>query len=85
MLRQATGQITRAANDAVHAYRRVTAGLQAEIRRGDTDPAEAAAMERALSEARAEMLNALEVASQRYPWAKPWAASAEEPSEGAAE
>lgn len=72
ILRQATGQITRAANDAIQAYRRVTAGLEAELKRADTDPAEAAAMERALSDARQEMLNALEVASQRYPWAKPW-------------
>jgi hypothetical protein len=75
LLRQATGQITRAANDAIHAYRRVTAGLEAECRRADTDPSEVAAMERTLSHARQEMLDVLEVASQRYPWAKPWRAS----------
>ena len=74
ILRQATGQITRAANDAIQAYRRVTAGLQAELDRADTDPSEAAAVERTLFDARQEMLDALEVASQRYPWAKPWRA-----------
>lgn len=72
LLRQATSQITRAANDAVQAYRRVSEGLRAESERGDTDPAEAERMAQALSEARGEMLNALEVASRRYPWAKPW-------------
>lgn len=72
LLRQATSQITRAANDAVQAYRRVSEGLRAESERGDTDPAEAERMAQALSEARGEMLKALEVASRRYPWAKPW-------------
>lgn len=72
LLRQATSQITRAANDAIQAYRRVTEGLQAENQRGDTDPSEAARMSETLSAARAEMLEALEHASRRYPWAKPW-------------
>ena len=72
LLRQATSQITRAANDAVQAYRRVSEGLRAESEREDTDPAEAERMAQALAEARGEMLNALEVASRRYPWAKPW-------------
>jgi len=72
LLRQATSQITRAANDAVQAYRRVSEGLRAESEREDTDPAEAARTAQALSEARSEMLSALEVASKRYPWAKPW-------------
>jgi len=72
LLRQATSQITRAANDAIQAYRRVTEGLQAEGQRSDTDPSEAARMAETLSTARAEMLEALEVASRRYPWAKPW-------------
>ena len=74
ILRQATGQITRAANDAIQAYRRVTAGLEAELMRADTDALEAAAMERTISDARQGMLDALEIASQRYPWAKPWRA-----------
>lgn len=72
LLRQATSQITRAANDAIQAYRRVTEGLQAETQRSDTDPSEAARMAQTLSTARSEMLEALDVASRRYPWAKPW-------------
>jgi hypothetical protein len=72
LLRQATSQITRAANDAIQAYRRVSEGLQAENERGDTDPSEAARMSETLSTARTEMLEALEHASRRYPWAKPW-------------
>jgi hypothetical protein len=72
LLRQTTSQITRTANDAIQAYRRVTEGLRAESERSDTDPSEAARLSDALSDARAEMLSALEVASQRYPWAKPW-------------
>jgi hypothetical protein len=72
LLRQATSQITRAANDAIQAYRRVTEGLQAETQRSDTDPSEAARMTETLATARSEMLEALDVASRRYPWAKPW-------------
>jgi hypothetical protein len=72
LLRQTTSQITRTANDAIHAYRRVTEGLRAEAERSDTDPSEVTRLSEALGEARNEMLNALEVASQRYPWAKPW-------------
>lgn len=72
LLRQTTGQITRTANDAIQAYRRVTEGLRVELARDDTDPSEAARLSEALSEARGAMLNALEIASQRYPWAKPW-------------
>jgi hypothetical protein len=72
LLRQTTSQITRTANDAIQAYRRVTEGLRVESERDDTDPSEAARLSEALSDARTEMLHALEVASQRYPWAKPW-------------
>ena len=72
LLRQTTSQITRTANDAIQAYRRLTEGLRAESERGDTDPAEAARTGQAIADARSEMLNALEVASRRYPWAKPW-------------
>jgi len=72
LLREATSQITRTANDAIQAYRRVTEGLRVESERSDTDPSEAARTAQALADARAEMLNALEVASRRYPWAKPW-------------
>lgn len=72
LLRQTTSQITRTANDAIQAYRRLTEGLRVESERGDTDPAEATRTGKAISDARTEMLNALEVASRRYPWAKPW-------------
>ena len=72
LLRQTTSQITRTANDAIQAYRRLTEGLRAESERGDTDQAEAARTGQAIADARSEMLNALEVASRRYPWAKPW-------------
>lgn len=72
LLRQTTSQITRTANDAIQAYRRVTEGLRAESERSDTDPSEAARLSESLSTARSEMLEALEVASQRYPWAEPW-------------
>jgi hypothetical protein len=72
LLRQTTSQITRTANDAIQAYRRVTEGLRAEADREDADATEAARLSESLSEARNEMLQALEVASQRYPWAKPW-------------
>jgi hypothetical protein len=72
LLRQTTSQITRTANDAIQAYRRLTEGLRAESERGDTDPAEAVRTGQAIADARSEMLNALEVASRRYPWAKPW-------------
>lgn len=72
LLRQTTSQITRTANDAIQAYRRLTEGLRVESERGDTDPAEAARTGKAIADARSEMLSALEVASRRYPWAKPW-------------
>ena len=72
LLRQTTSQITRTANDAIQAYRRLTEGLRVESERGDTDPAEATRTAKAIADARSEMLTALEVASRRYPWAKPW-------------
>jgi hypothetical protein len=80
LLRQATSQITRAANDAIQAYRRVSEGLQAESQRSDTDPSEAERMAQTLSSARSEMLTALDVASRRYPWAKPWREAEDAPS-----
>jgi TolA-binding protein len=76
-LRQATGQITRAANDGIQAYRRITQALRAESSHADADAAEVADTTRALSEARTRMLAALEVASRRYPWAAPWKATVE--------
>jgi hypothetical protein len=76
-LRQATGQITRSANDGIQAYRRITQALRAEAAHPDADPVEIADATRALAEARARMLEALEVASRRYPWAAPWKATVE--------
>jgi hypothetical protein len=68
-LRQATGQITRSANDGIQAYRRISQALRAEESHADADPVEVADATRALADARARMLAALEVASRRYPWA----------------
>ena len=75
---QATGQITRSANDGIQAYRRVSQALAAEASHVDSDPEEIERTTRDLAEARAGMLAALDVASKRYPWAEPW-----EPSTGA--
>jgi hypothetical protein len=71
-LRQATGQITRSANDGIQAYRRVSQALAAEASHADSDPEEIERTTRDLAEARAGMLAALDVASKRYPWAEPW-------------
>ena len=71
-LRQATGQITRSANDGIQAYRRVSQALRAEVQHADADAVELADATRSLADARARMLTALEAASKRYPWAEPW-------------
>ena len=68
-LRQATGQITRAANDGIQAYRRVAAALKAEAGEADADADELAQATRVLADARARLMTALDVASRRYPWA----------------
>ena len=72
LLRLATSQITRSANDAIQAYRRVAEGLRVEAQRSDSDPDETARAASDLADAREGMLRALDVASRRYPWAKPW-------------
>ena len=61
-----------AANDGIQAYRRVSQALRAEAQHADADALEVADATRALAEARARMLTALEAASRRYPWAEPW-------------
>ncbi len=71
-LRQATGQITRSANDGIQAYRRVSQALRAEGEHLDADETEVTRATQNLADARARMLAALETASQRYPWAAPW-------------
>jgi hypothetical protein len=71
-LRHATGQITRVANDAVQAHRRVAAALRDEAERPGADVEEIERTAVRLAEARDAMLKALDAASRRYPWADPW-------------
>lgn len=71
-LRHATGQITRVANDAIQAHRRVAAALRDEADRPGADVEEIERTSARLSEARDAMLRALDAASRRYPWADPW-------------
>ena len=71
-LRHATGQITRAANDAVQAYRRVSGALRAEAAHPDVDHEELEQARRELAKARAAMLEVLKSAGDRYPWAEPF-------------
>lgn len=69
-LRQATGQITRTANDGIQAYRRVAQALRTESEHADADGEEVERTTAALAAARARMLAALEIARRRYPWAE---------------
>jgi len=71
-LRAATGQITRAANDAVQAYRRVSGALRAEAEHPDVDAVEIEHARSELAEVRTAMLAVLKAASERYPWAAPF-------------
>lgn len=66
-LRQAAGQITRAANDGIEAYRRVSAALKAEAGQADADADELALATELLAESRRRLMSALEVAHRRYP------------------
>lgn len=66
MLRETTNRITRAANDAVHAYTRASRGLRAELERPDVDVEAATAMQTRLRAARRTVLHAIEAANQRY-------------------
>lgn len=72
LLREATYQITRCANDGIQAYRRVaeTVRRELEMERGDRTGAEH--MNAVLQEAKADLLRALDESSRRYPWAPPW-------------
>ena len=72
LLREATNQITRTANDAIQSYRRASAAVQAEFQIPGADRAQAEQMRALLDKARADMLGALEVVSHRYAWADPW-------------
>jgi prophage DNA circulation protein len=71
-LRHATGQITRAANDAVQAYRRVSGALKAEAAHPDVDAEELEHARQELAKARAAMLEVLKSAGDRYPGAEPF-------------
>jgi histone H3/H4 len=68
LLRETTNQITRVANDAVHAYRRATRAVTAELAKPGGDAAAANEMRTLLTEARRDVLRVLDAARQRYPW-----------------
>jgi hypothetical protein len=66
MIRETTNQITRLANDAIHAYVRASRAVRAELDRPDSDVVAAREMRARLDEARAATLTALERAGRRY-------------------
>ncbi len=72
MLRATTNQITRAANDAIQAYRRARAAVHAELQMPGGDRKQAQRMQLLLDGGRADILRVLEVTSRRYSWADPW-------------
>lgn len=67
MLREATNQITRTANDAIQAYRRTRAAVTAELAMPTGDWKHAKRMSAELTIARQDVLKALEETSRRYP------------------
>jgi hypothetical protein len=71
VLRATTNQITRIANDAAGAYRRASRAVNAELASADADVDRSAAQEMRdrLDIARLAVLDALENAKRRYPWA----------------
>ncbi len=81
-LRHATGQITRSANDGIHAYRRALVAIKQETEREDADPAEVERTSELLRAARARMLAALDIAGRRYPWANAAAVAPELSTDG---
>lgn len=84
MLRETTNQITRAANDAIQAYRRARAAINAELELPDGDRQQALQMSLSLDSARSEMLKALEMTSHRYSWADPWSTTGSRAKHGEA-
>lgn len=66
MIRETTNQITRVANDAIHAYGRASRAVKTEEQRPDSDLVAAREMRTRLDEARASVLAVLDVASRRY-------------------
>ncbi len=67
MLREATNQITRTANDAIQAYHRARSSVKAELEMPDGDHAHAKRMSAQLEVARKDVLVALETTRHRYP------------------
>jgi hypothetical protein len=66
MIRETTNQITRVANDAIHAYGRASRAVRAEEMREEPDLSAAREMRTRLDEARAAVLEVLDVAKRRY-------------------
>ena len=66
MLREATNQITRTANDAIQAYRRTRAAVTAELAMPDGDWAHARKLDAQLETARGDVLVALDATRHRY-------------------
>ena len=66
MIRETTNQITRVANDAIHAYGRASRAVRAEEQKPDSDQVAAREMRARLDEARSAVLAVLDVASKRY-------------------
>lgn len=79
MLREATNQITRTANDAIQAYRRASATVHAELASPDGNHDEARAMRLQLEAGRSELLRVLELTNGRYSWAAPWPSTTRAP------
>jgi hypothetical protein len=86
MLREATNQITRTANDAIQAYRRARAAVTAELAMPDGDWTHARKMSLQLDSARQDVLAALDRTSQKYSLAQTWpsAENGAEPAKTAA-
>ena len=82
MLREATNQITRTANDAIQAYRRARAAVTAELAMPEGDWIHARKMSLQLDSARQDVLAALDRTSQKYSLAQSWP-SAESAENGA--
>jgi hypothetical protein len=80
LLREATNRITRAANDAIHAYRKAIRSTEAQIERNAPGDELASEMRARLQAARDELRDALDAASHRYPWAGQVPASDPDPA-----
>ena len=72
LLRDATYEISRGANDAIQAYRRVAATVREELAMEHGDRRAAEQMSAELHVARVNLLRVLARTSGRYPWAEPW-------------